>query len=281
MTGFFRGRASAAGPGVTGPHRAGAGAVGPLAAALIAGTVWLAAPPGAAADSMTMEVMKDTRDRPLFAPTRRPPPPPPAPAPTAEPVAEAPVEAAPEPPAPPTAVLTGIVLGGELRLAVFQADGKVQTIRQGGDIEGWTIAEVHPRSITIERDGERTELHLKEPGTGGEGVTPAEGGAGEAAGEGEASGDDAASGKDAGAEGETPEESAGEGEAGMDDAGEAPEEKPAPAPAPQRRAREGESAEPGRFEREANRRGAAAPRAPASDEGRASGPNRPRPPPRN
>lgn len=137
------------------------------------------------AEPLAVETMRETRDRPLFAPSRRPPPPPPAPVvatPPAEPVAAA--EPPPAPPTPPNAVLTGIVIGGDLKLAVFQADGKPLTVREGGEIEGWTVAEVQPRAVALERDGERTEMHLKDPAeatpggavpSGGEGADPSAG----------------------------------------------------------------------------------------------------------
>ncbi|MCW1842733.1 hypothetical protein [Prosthecomicrobium hirschii] len=119
-------------------------------------------------ETLSLDGLSATRDRPLFVPSRRPPPPPPPAVVAPPPVVVLPADPgppAPEPVAPPTAVLTGVIVGGETRIAVFRGDdGKPLTVRQGEEIQGWTVAEVQVRSITLEQNGETLELALKAPG---------------------------------------------------------------------------------------------------------------------
>ncbi|MBT9289615.1 hypothetical protein [Prosthecodimorpha staleyi] len=119
-------------------------------------------------ETLTLDGLSATRDRPLFVPSRRPPPPPPPAVVAPPPVAVLPADPgppAPEPVVPPTAVLTGVIVGGETRIAVFRGDdGKPLTVRQGEEIQGWTVAEIQARSITLEQNGEQLELALKPPG---------------------------------------------------------------------------------------------------------------------
>lgn len=142
------------------------------AVALLIGLAGLAGLGGGAAavsfEGLRLDELSATRERPLFPPTRRPRPEPPPPPPAPEPVAIVPQpepEPVEEPASPPSATLTGVVIGGDLRLAVFlDAEGKPLSVRQGDEIEGWTVADVQRRSVTIERDGETLELKLKAPG---------------------------------------------------------------------------------------------------------------------
>ena len=108
----------------------------------------------------SIDALKQTRDRPLFSPSRRPPlaaaPPPPPPAPVA--VAKAP------PLAPPAdqLVLTGIVLGQDTRVAVLRNDltHEIHRVRRGERVDGWSVEEIELRSVVLSKDGRPMKLEL-------------------------------------------------------------------------------------------------------------------------
>ena len=91
------------------------------------------------------ERLSATVDRPLFSPSRRPPP---------RPVAQAPEPTAPPPP-PPDLVLSGIVMDGESARAVVRvgAEKKVVRAQIGDDIGGWTVSQIEGRKLVLSLDG--------------------------------------------------------------------------------------------------------------------------------
>lgn len=108
--------------------------------------------------------------RPIFSPTRRPPPPAPAepaPEPEAAPLPEPEVAAAPEPePTPPPTIdftLVGIVIDGGERYALVErhADAKVVRLAEGGDIDGWFAVLIDPTRAVFRQGGTEEELVLK------------------------------------------------------------------------------------------------------------------------
>ena len=132
-------------------------------AALIcaSGAAW--AGPANALDALRLEDLSATRERPLFAPTRRPPPPPH-------------VEAAPEPAPvevkavavvaePPPFDLVGAVVGQGTAFALLRnkTTNEVRRLRPGEDDEGWRVGEIGLRSVALERDGRRESLALAAP----------------------------------------------------------------------------------------------------------------------
>lgn len=92
-----------------------------------------------------------TRDKPLFSPTRRPPPKPVAPV--------ARVEPPPPPPPPPSVVVLGIVSeNGDGRAAIRAGNGagdKVLRVRTGDDVSGWKVERIEPRRLVLTQ-GERS-----------------------------------------------------------------------------------------------------------------------------
>jgi type II secretory pathway component PulC len=92
-----------------------------------------------------LERLSATVDRPLFSPTRRPPP--------------GPVAQAPEPPVPPrpppNLVLSGIVMDGERALAVVRvgAQKKILHAQIGDNIDGWTVSQIEGRKLVLSLDG--------------------------------------------------------------------------------------------------------------------------------
>jgi general secretion pathway protein N len=91
----------------------------------------------------SLDRLPDTRERPLFSPTRRPRPLPPAVVQAAEP---------PPPPAPPPDVaLLGVVIDGEEARAVIRAGVSNKTVRAriGDEIGGWKITQIDGRQIVL------------------------------------------------------------------------------------------------------------------------------------
>ena len=110
-------------------------------AAVLCG-VWLSGSAAAAS-------YEATRARPLFSPTRRPPP---MAAVAAPPIAMAPIA---QPPAPPPAfVLTGVILGPGANVALLAHPGSTEATRValGGRIDGWRVSEIRPRSVVLTLD---------------------------------------------------------------------------------------------------------------------------------
>jgi hypothetical protein len=112
-----------------------------------------------------------TRDRPLFLPSRRPPPT----------VAAAPV-AALTPPAPlpaeperPSLTLVGAIASDTEGFAVFvdQATNTVIRLRTGQDHQGWVLRAVKGREATLVKASISTTLMLPDPGNFGAPAAPA------------------------------------------------------------------------------------------------------------
>lgn len=112
-----------------------------------------------------LATLSDTRERPIFSPSRRSPPP----------SAVSPLEAnaPPTPPSPPPVelhlLLVGTVIGGDQSVGIFvdQTSKAVLRLKLGEDYQGWSLRSVHHREVTMAR-GELSET-LKFP-TKGEGA---------------------------------------------------------------------------------------------------------------
>ncbi len=111
--------------------------------------------------SLSLDKLTATRERPLFVPTRRPPPvaepvvveaPPPVVAPVAAPIV------------PPNVLLTGVIISEATQLAIVQlkASGKTVALKPGDDLEGWTIIDIGPRRVTLKNGEEDSSLELKQ-----------------------------------------------------------------------------------------------------------------------
>jgi general secretion pathway protein N len=102
--------------------------------------------PSAARDNplaaWVLDLLSETRDRPLFLPRRRPPPPPALPSHQF---------AAPAPEAPlPDIVLLAIVRGdGVARAVVRTAEHKAICARLGSEIAGWKVTRIEPRRLAL------------------------------------------------------------------------------------------------------------------------------------
>lgn len=127
-------------------------AIGVAATALIAGSL-----PGRAEAPGETGRFDAMVERPLFSPTRRPPPPPPSPLalPTALPIQ------APPPPAP-NLTLSGVISGGGSGVALLRRPQDQAPVRvaPGGQIDGWTVAEIRPRAVVLRRDARSVTVEL-------------------------------------------------------------------------------------------------------------------------
>lgn len=107
-----------------------------------------------------------TRERPIFSPSRRPPPA----AVAAEPVAEA-LRAPPPPQEPdrPDLALVGTIASGDEGFGIFldQSTKTPLRLKIGEDYQGWKLREVRGREATLVKDQQAAILTLPQPdGTG-------------------------------------------------------------------------------------------------------------------
>lgn len=90
-----------------------------------------------------LDRLSATRERPLFAPNRRPEAPP-----------AAPITLPPPPPMPPSVILLGVVIdNGEAR-AIVQVGQANETLRVriGDDISGWKVTQIEARQLVLAQD---------------------------------------------------------------------------------------------------------------------------------
>lgn len=131
------------------------------------GVAWVTCAPGIALKAQEergLTSLAATRERPLFSPTRRPPPTPVVVAPTAP----AP-ETARETP-PPAFRLTGVVIGDAEEIAIVQHDQNAKPInlRINSVIDGWTVAAIHSREIVLRHEDHTITVRMADQVTGSE-----------------------------------------------------------------------------------------------------------------
>lgn len=114
-------------------------------------------------DALRLEDLSATRDRPLFTPSRRPPPPAqveaaPAPAPVV-------VEDKPIVLGPPPFDLVGSAIGEGMAFALLRnrATSVVVRVRSGDDAEGWRVGAIGLRTVALAREGRSETLALAAP----------------------------------------------------------------------------------------------------------------------
>jgi general secretion pathway protein N len=100
-----------------------------------------------AADGRDLAHLEATRLRPLFSPTRRPPPV------VAVVAAPAPLAPAAVPAPPPAVQLTGVIIGDK-RMAIVRraADPRPINIEVGSTIDGWTVSAISSREIELRQE---------------------------------------------------------------------------------------------------------------------------------
>jgi hypothetical protein len=113
--------------------------------------------------SIPVKTLTATRDRPIFSPSRRPPPSPVIAAPQ---VLPPPVSKPTEPERPPLA-LVGTVTGEQEAFGIFldQTANKIVRLRLGDDHYGWILRQVRGREVVLQKDGETAFLALPPPGS--------------------------------------------------------------------------------------------------------------------
>jgi general secretion pathway protein N len=118
-----------------------------------------------------LRLLHNTRERPLFSSSRRPPPPHPAPSLS---VAVAPPRPPPPKPSRPDLRLVGTIIGDRESIGVFVEDGtaKMLRLRTGEGHGGWILRGVEPRSVTLDNDNTRAVLALPAPGTDSQHAIP-------------------------------------------------------------------------------------------------------------
>ena len=102
-----------------------------------------------------------TRDRPIFSPSRRPPPQ------TILPVIARPMEPVkPAEPERPPLILVGTVAGGDSGIAVFVEQSTENTIRLrvNESHQGWTLNSIRGREVTLRKERKSSVLALAPPG---------------------------------------------------------------------------------------------------------------------
>lgn len=115
--------------------------------------------------AIPLSQLSETRDRPIFSVSRRPPAPPAA----AKPVT---VKAPPsKPPERPQLSLVGTIASGEEGFGIFldQATRAALRLKVGEDHQGWKLQSIHGREVTLEKDQQTTVLSLPSP-VGQEGI---------------------------------------------------------------------------------------------------------------
>jgi general secretion pathway protein N len=113
--------------------------------------------------ALPLKQLSSTRERPIFSPSRRPPPP-------ATPTFVAPVAVRapqkPKEPERPSITLLGTILGSSESIGIFlnPTTRDIVRLRVGEDHEGWALRSVKTREVTLVKDRERVVLELPPPG---------------------------------------------------------------------------------------------------------------------
>lgn len=106
--------------------------------------------------------LSGTRDRPIFSPSRRPPP--------AAVVAEPAVKPAPRKKEiePPPLALVGTIASGDEGFGIFldQSTKAALRLKLGEDYQGWKLRAIRGREVTMEKDEHEAVLALPQPGGG-------------------------------------------------------------------------------------------------------------------
>jgi general secretion pathway protein N len=119
--------------------------------------------------ALSLTELSRTRERPIFSPSRRPPPPP-------APIAIAPVAVRPpvkprEPERPPVS-LVGTVIGTDMRVGVFleTATKNVVRLHIGEDHQGWVLRLIEAGEVTLVKDEQVAVIRLPPPGEASDGL---------------------------------------------------------------------------------------------------------------
>jgi general secretion pathway protein N len=108
--------------------------------------------------------LSGTRDRPIFSPTRRPPPI----AAADEPVVTRATPPRIREPEPPQLSLVGTIASGNEGFGIFldRATSAALRLKVGEDFHGWKLLMIQGREVTLRKDQQAAVLSLPPPGTG-------------------------------------------------------------------------------------------------------------------
>jgi hypothetical protein len=114
--------------------------------------------------AMPLAQFSVTRERPIFSPSRRPPPA------AVAPVVAPKIAAVPKPREPerPQLTLVGTIAGDEDGFGIFldQSTKAVLRLKVGEDFQGWKLRSVQGRETALEKDRQIVTLVLPQPGLG-------------------------------------------------------------------------------------------------------------------
>jgi len=121
------------------------------------------APAGNPLSGLALVRLSGTRERPIFAPSRRPPPPP---APAQVVPATVRPQVKPREPERPAVALVGTIIGTEVQVGVFleTATKNAVRLRVGEDHQGWVLGLIKAGEATLVKDGTQAVLTLPPPG---------------------------------------------------------------------------------------------------------------------
>jgi len=109
-----------------------------------------------------LKTLSNTRDRPVFSPSRRPPPA----------VVAEPEVSKPSPPPrkvavePPPLSLVGTITGDDASFGIFldQSNKTALRLKIGEDFQGWKLRSISGREATMQKDGQAAVFALPQPG---------------------------------------------------------------------------------------------------------------------
>jgi len=110
-----------------------------------------------------LKTLSNTRDRPVFSPSRRPPP-----AVVAEPEVSKPLPPPPRKAAiePPPLSLVGTIAGDDESFGIFldQSNKTALRLKIGDDFQGWKLRAINGREVRMQKDEQEAVLTLPQPG---------------------------------------------------------------------------------------------------------------------
>jgi hypothetical protein len=124
--------------------------------------------------SLPLTSLSVTRERPIFSPSRRPPPPPAVAAPYVPPPSPPRPPSKPAGPDHPSLTLVGTVAGDGQGVGIFVSEAEKSTLRlrTGEDYQGWILRSIRAGEVVFEKDERTATLALTPLGSAAQAVVP-------------------------------------------------------------------------------------------------------------